>query len=82
MCGRVHDQVGTGGILRSSRGGRDSATPSAAHYQNVSATATQILPGSVKDIVMSDVDILLRFDYSVKQTELLFLQQLPSICLK
>ena len=75
MCGRVHDQVGTGGILRSSRGGRDSATPSAAHYQNVSATATQTLPGSIIDIVMSDV----RFDYSVKETELLFLQQLPSI---
>ena len=73
MCGRVHDQVGTGGILRSSRGGRDSATPSAAHYQNVSATGTQTLPGSIIDIVTSDVYILPRLDYSQKQTELPFL---------
>ena len=72
MCGRVHDQVGTGGILRSSRGGRDSATPSAAHYQNVSATGTQTLPGSIIDIVISDVYILPRLDYSQKQTELPF----------
>ena len=32
-----------------------TATPSAAHYQNVSATGTQTLPGSIIDIVMSDV---------------------------